>query len=145
MQVCLSRGWVARLKLKLIKKLIGGLRIALAQYRELEAFSQFASDLDEATRKQLEHGQRVMEILKQPQYQPLSVGEMAIIWYVVNNNYLDQVELKKVVDFERSLLSFLRDQHQDLLDEINKNPNYSEKIIEKIKAVVEEFVKTQSY
>ncbi|WP_457766610.1 F0F1 ATP synthase subunit alpha [Coxiella burnetii] len=130
---------------KIIKKLIGGLRIALAQYRELEAFSQFASDLDEATRKQLEHGQRVMEILKQPQYQPLSVGEMAIIWYVVNNNYLDQVELKKVVDFERSLLSFLRDQHQDLLDEINKNPNYSEKIIEKIKAVVEEFVKTQSY
>ncbi|ATN75221.1 F0F1 ATP synthase subunit alpha [Coxiella burnetii] len=130
---------------KIIKKLIGGLRIALAQYRELEAFSQFASDLDEATRKQLEHGQRVMEILKQPQYQPLSVGEMAIIWYVVNNNYLDQMELKKVVDFEGSLLSFLRDQHQDLLDEINKNPNYSEKIIEKIKAVVEEFVKTQSY
>ncbi|WP_267257240.1 F0F1 ATP synthase subunit alpha [Coxiella endosymbiont of Ornithodoros maritimus] len=130
---------------KIIKKLIGGLRIALAQYRELEAFSQFASDLDEATRKQLEHGQRVIEILKQPQYQPLSVGEMAIIWYVVNNSYLDQVELKKVVDFERSVLSFLRDQHQDLLDEINKNPNYSEKIIEKIKAVVEEFVKTQSY
>ncbi|MBW5802409.1 F0F1 ATP synthase subunit alpha [Coxiella endosymbiont of Ornithodoros amblus] len=130
---------------KIIKKLIGGLRIALAQYRELEAFSQFASDLDEATRKQLEHGQRVMEILKQPQYQPLSVAEMAIIWYVVNNSYLDQVELKKVVDFERSLLSFLHDQHQDLLDEINKNPNYSEKIIEKIKAVIEEFVKTQSY
>ena len=130
---------------KIIKKLIGGLRIALAQYRELEAFSQFASDLDEAARKQLEHGQRVMEILKQPQYQPLSVSEMAIIWYVVNNNYLDQVELKKVFDFERSLLSFLRDQDQDLLDEINKNPNYSEKIIEKIKAVVEEFLKTQSY
>ena len=130
---------------KIIKKLIGGLRVALAQYRELEAFAQFASDLDEATRKQLEHGQRVMEALKQPQYQPLSVSEMAILWYVVNNNYLDDVELKKVVDFEHSLLSFLHDQHQDLLNEINKNPDYSEWVIGKIKTVIEEFKKTQVY
>lgn len=129
----------------IIKKIIGGLRIALAQYRELEAFAQFASDLDETTRKQLEHGQRVMEILKQPQYQPLSVSEMAIIWYVVNNNYLDEVELKKVVGFEKALLSFLHDQHQGLLGEINKNPDFSEKIIEKIKVVIEEFKKTQAY
>lgn len=126
---------------KIIKKLIGGLRIALAQYRELEAFSQFSSDLDETTRKQLKHGQRVMEILKQPQYQPLSVAEMAILWYIVNNNYLDDVELKQVLDFQKSVLSFLHDQHQDLLDEINKNPDYSERIIGKIKAVVEKLKK----
>lgn len=129
----------------IIKKLIGGLRMALAQYRELEAFAKFSSDLDETTRKQLEHGQRVMEILKQPQYQPLSVAEMAIIWYMVNNNYLDEVELKKVVDFEKALLSFLHDQHQDLLDEINRNPNFSEISIEKIKIVINKFKKTQAY
>ena len=130
---------------KIIKRLISGLRIALAQYRELEAFSQFASDLDEVTRKQLEHGQRVMETLKQSQYQPLSVAEMVMVWYVVNNHYLDQVELKKVVDFEKMLLNFLRDQHKDLLDEINKNPDYSGKIIDNIKSVAEEFKKIQNY
>ena len=130
---------------KIIKKLIGGLRMALAQYRELEAFAQFASDLDEATRKQLEHGQRVMEILKQPQYQPLSVAEMAIIWYVVNNHFLDDVELKKVVDFEKALLSFLRDQHASLLDEINAHPDYVDKILDNIAAVVKEFKETQAY
>lgn len=129
---------------KIIKKLIGGLRMALAQYRELEAFAKFASDLDKTTRKQLEHGQRVMEILKQPQYQPLGIAEMAIIWYMVNNNYLDEVELKKVVDFEKALLSFLHDQHQDLLDAINKDPNFSGKRIEKIKAVLEKFEETRS-
>lgn len=126
---------------KIIKKLIGGLRIALAQYRELEAFSQFASDLDETTRKQLEHGQRVMEVLKQPQYQTLSVAEMAILWYVVNNGYLEDVDLKKVVDFEKSFLGFLFNQHRDLLDEINKHPDYSQRVIRKIKTVIEEFKK----
>ena len=128
---------------KIIKKLVGGLRIALAQYRELEAFAKFASDLDKTTQKQLEHGQRIMEILKQPQYRPLSVAEMAIIWYMVNNNYLDEVELKKVVDFEEALLSFLHDQHQDLLDKINKDLHFSEKSIEKIKAVLEKFKEMQ--
>ena len=130
---------------KIIKKLIGGLRMALAQYRELEAFSQFASDLDETTRKQLEHGQRVTEMLKQPQYKPLSVAEMAIIWYVANNNYLDEVEVKKIVAYENALLSFLRDQHSGLLKEINANPVYSEEIAEKIKIVANEFQKTAAY
>lgn len=130
---------------KIIKKLIGGLRIALAQYRELEAFAQFASDLDDATRKQLEHGQRVTEILKQPQYEPMSVGEMAVIWYVANNNYLDKVAVKEIVAFEHALLSFLRDQHQDVVDEINANPVYSDEMVEKIKIVVDEFVKTAAY
>ena len=130
---------------KIIKKLVGSLRISLAQYRELEAFSQFASDLDETTRKQLERGQRIMELLKQPQYEPISVAEMAIIWEVANGGHLDDVEVKKVTDFERSLHAFLHDQHQSLLDEINANPVYSEETEQKIKALIEEFKKTQAY
>ena len=82
----------------IIKKLGGGIRLALAQYRELAAFSQFASDLDEATRKQLERGQRITELMKQKQYAPMSVAEMALSIYAVNNGYMDKVELKKVVD-----------------------------------------------
>ena len=85
----------------IIKKLGGGIRLALAQYRELAAFSQFASDLDEATRKQLERGQRVMELMKQPQYQPMSVAEMAVSLYAVNEGYLDDVDVTKVVDFAK--------------------------------------------
>ncbi len=130
---------------KLIKKLIGGLRIALAQFRELEAFAQFASDLDETTRKQLEHGQRVMEILKQAQYQPLRVAEMGMIWYLVNHNYLDQVELKDVVAYQEALISFLRDKHSDLLNEINSNPIYNDDIKNKIKSVVEDFAQSQAF
>ena len=130
---------------KIIKKLSGGVRIALAQYRELEAFSQFASDLDETTRKQLERGQRVMQVLKQPQYQPLSVGEMSVIWYAVNEGYVDKVALKKVVDFQTALLSFVRDRHKALLEQINKAPNFDDKTAAQIKAAVEEFVNTQSY
>ncbi|AJC50161.1 F0F1 ATP synthase subunit alpha [Coxiella endosymbiont of Amblyomma americanum] len=128
---------------KIIKALISGLRIALAQYRELEAFSQFASDLDETTRKQLAHGQRVIEILKQVQYQPLSVAEMAILWYFVNNGYLNAIELKEISSLERSLLNFLRSQHQNLLDEINKHLHYSNQIEKKIQTVLEEFKKIQ--
>src|ERR1700712_1647167 len=87
----------------IIKKLGGGIRLALAQYRELAAFSQFASDLDEATRKQLERGQRTTEVMKQKQYAPMSVAEMALTIYAVNNGYFDKVPLNKVVDFEAAL------------------------------------------
>lgn len=130
---------------KIIKKLIGTLRIALAQYRELEAFSQFASDLDEATRKQLERGQRIMEVLKQPQYHPMSVAEMAVTWFVVEKGYLDDVELNKVCDFEHAFMGYVRDQHQGLLDSINAKPVLSEEVIAQIKAVVEDFKKNQAY
>jgi F-type H+-transporting ATPase subunit alpha len=82
----------------IIKKLGGGIRLALAQYRELAAFSQFASDLDEATRKQLERGQRVTEVMKQKQYAPMSVAEMALSIYAVNNGYMDKVEMNKIGD-----------------------------------------------
>ena len=103
----------------IIKKLGGGIRLALAQYRELAAFSQFASDLDEATRKQLERGQRVTELMKQKQYAPMSVAEMALSIYAVNNGYIDKVELKKVVAFEAALQAFAKTNHKAALDAIN--------------------------
>ena len=130
---------------KIIKKLVGSVRIGLAQYRELEAFSQFASDLDEATRKQLERGQRMMETLKQPQYSPLSVAEMAIAWFVVDRGFLDEVDLKRICDFEATFRRYLHDEHQDLIDTINKNPVLTDEVTEKITAVVETFKKTQAY
>lgn len=130
---------------KIIKKLAGGLRIAAAQFRELEAFSQFASDLDEATRKQLERGQRIYEMLKQPQYQPLSVAETAFSWFVVEKGYLDDVDLKQVVGFESALLAYLRDSHAELLQAINHHPVYDDDTMKKMKAVLTEFKSTQSW
>jgi F-type H+-transporting ATPase subunit alpha len=106
----------------IIKRLGGGIRLSLAQYRELAAFSQFASDLDEATRRQLERGQRVTEVMKQKQYAPMSVAEMALSIYAVNNGFMDKVERTKVVDFEASLQSFARTKHRATLDAINANP-----------------------
>src|SRR6201998_4692575 len=104
----------------IIKKLGGGIRLALAQYRELAAFSQFASDLDEATRKQLERGQRVTEVMKQKQYAPMSVAQMALSIYAVNNGYMDKVELKKVVDFEAALQAFAQSNYQSTLAAIKR-------------------------
>ncbi|MCC6870447.1 MAG: F0F1 ATP synthase subunit alpha, partial [Burkholderiales bacterium] len=106
----------------IIKKLGGGIRLALAQYRELAAFSQFASDLDEATRRQLERGQRVTEVMKQKQYAPMSVAEMALSIYAVNGGYMDKVEKNKVVDFEAALQAFAKSAHKDDLAAINANP-----------------------
>ena len=123
----------------IIKKLGGGIRLALAQYRELAAFSQFASDLDEATRKQLERGERVMEMMKQPQYQPMSVAEMALSLFAVNEGYLDEVEVGKSVDFEAALQAHAKSSHADVLESINRNPEYNDEIAAKLKAVVEDF------
>ncbi|MBU0500678.1 MAG: F0F1 ATP synthase subunit alpha [Gammaproteobacteria bacterium] len=103
---------------QIIKKLGGGTRLSLAQYRELAAFSQFASDLDDATRKQLERGQRVTELMKQPQFSPMSVGQMAVSLFAVNEGYLDDVDVKKVVDFEAAMQSYMKSSHFDLLGKI---------------------------
>ena len=130
---------------KIIKKLGGGVRLALAQYRELAAFAQFASDLDETTRKQLERGQRVTELMKQKQYSPLSVAEMAVSLYAANEGYLDDVDAEKVVDFEAGLLASFRDNHQKLIDNINASGDYSEKIEAGLKKAVEEFKETGTY
>jgi F-type H+-transporting ATPase subunit alpha len=130
---------------KIIKKLAGGLRIAAAQYRELEAFSQFASDLDDATRKQLERGQRIYEMLKQPQYHPQSVAEIAYSWYMVDKGFVDDVEVNKVMDFATAFLSWMNDQHKAELDGINANPVLDDATSAQMKQRIEEFKKTQSY
>ncbi len=124
---------------KIIKKLGGGVRLDLAQYRELAAFAQFASDLDESTRKQLERGQRVTELMKQKQYTPLSVAEMAISLFAVNEGYLDNVEVKKVVDFEHALHSYMRSHQQSLMAKINETGDYNDDIATAFKAALSDF------
>ena len=130
---------------KIIKKLGGGVRLALAQYRELAAFSQFASDLDEATRKQLERGQRVTELMKQPQYSPLSVAEMAVSLFAGNEGYLDDLELNKVSDFERALLDFMNNSHGELLDSINSSGDWNDELAGKLKVALDDFKATGSW
>jgi F-type H+-transporting ATPase subunit alpha len=126
----------------IIKKLGGGVRLALAQYRELAAFSQFASDLDEATRKQLERGQRVTELMKQKQYSPMSVAEMALSLYAANNGYFDKVERVKMVATEDALQSFARSSYADLLKGINSKPDLSKEVDAALKKCCEEFFAT---
>src|SRR6202051_1371712 len=129
----------------IIKKLGGGIRLALAQYRELAAFSQFASDLDEATRRQLERGQRTTEVMKQKQYAPMSVAEMALTIYAVNNGFMDKVPLNKVVDFEAGLQAFAKSNHKQVLDGINATPKLSKENEAALKSVIESFVSTGTY
>ncbi len=130
---------------KIIKKLGGGIRLALAQYRELAAFAQFASDLDEATRKQLEHGQRVTELMKQKQYSPMSVAEMGLVLYVANEGYLDDVEINKVLDFEAALLSYANSEAGDLMAKVNEKGDWNDDIEGQYKALVEKFKSTQTW
>ncbi|MBV9343844.1 MAG: F0F1 ATP synthase subunit alpha [Gammaproteobacteria bacterium] len=129
----------------IIKKLGGGIRLALAQYRELAAFSQFASDLDEATRRQLERGQRVTEVMKQKQYAPMSVAEMALSIYAVNNGYMDKVDLKKVVAFESALQAFAHTNHRAMLEAINAQPKLTKENEAAMKRSIEDFVATGTY
>jgi F-type H+-transporting ATPase subunit alpha len=130
---------------KIIKKLGGGIRLALAQYRELAAFAQFASDLDAATRKQLERGQRVMELMKQRQYSPLTVADMAVSLFAAEYGYLDDVELAKVPDFEAALHSFMRGSKADLMKEINEKSDWNEQVEQALKAALEEFKKGHTW
>lgn len=130
---------------KVIKKLSGGIRTALAQYRELAAFSQFASDLDDATKAQLEHGQRVTELMKQKQYSPLSIAEMGIVVYAANEGYLKDVEVAKIGDFEDALYSYLNSEHAELMNDINSTGNYSGEIAEKITSALDAFKATQTW
>ncbi len=111
---------------KIIKKLGGGIRLALAQYRELAAFAQFASDLDDATRKQLEHGQRVTELMKQNQYSPLSVADMAISLFGADKGYLADIEVEKVLDFEKASIAYFRENYSELMNDIDKSGNFDE-------------------
>jgi len=123
----------------LIKKLGGGIRLALAQYRELAAFSQFASDLDEATRRQLERGERATEMMKQKQYSTMSVAEMGVSLFAVNEGYLDDVEVNKVMDFEQALQSHMKSQQSDLIEALNRDQAYDDDVAEKLHAALKDF------
>jgi F-type H+-transporting ATPase subunit alpha len=130
---------------KIIKKLGGGVRLALAQYRELAAFAQFASDLDEATRKQLDRGQRVMELMKQKQYAPLSVADMAVSLFAVDKGYIDDVEVKKVGAFESALHGYMRSAHADLIKKINETGDFNDAIEAELNAAMAKFKQTQTW
>ncbi|MGH8228440.1 MAG: F0F1 ATP synthase subunit alpha [Steroidobacteraceae bacterium] len=124
---------------KIIKKLGGGVRLALAQYRELAAFAQFASDLDESTRKQLERGRRVTELMKQKQYAPLTVAQMAVSLFAVNDGFLDDVEVGKTVDFEAALHSYMHAEHRPLLDRIDSSGDYDAQIEQDLRKALTDF------
>ena len=130
---------------KIIKKLSGGIRTALAQYRELAAFAQFASDLDEATRKQLEHGQRVTELMKQKQYAPMSIADMALSLYAAERGFLTDVEITKVGSFEQALIAYFNRDHAELMAKINVKGDFNDEIDAGIKAGIEKFKATQTW
>ncbi|MBF7685820.1 F0F1 ATP synthase subunit alpha [Acinetobacter sp. B10A] len=130
---------------KIIKKLSGGIRTALAQYRELAAFAQFASDLDEATRKQLEHGQRVTELMKQKQYAPYSIADQAVSIYASNEGYMTDVEVNKIVAFDTALIAYFRSEHAELMQQIDATGKYDKDIEAALKAGIESFKATQTY
>jgi len=130
---------------KIIKKLSGGIRTALAQYRELAAFAQFSSDLDDATKKQLNHGQKVTELMKQNQYAPMTVAEQALVIFAAERGFLEDVDLSKVLSFEKALLEFSHSKYDDLMKEIDAKPDYSDDIVNKLTNLVKDFKKTQSY
>ena len=130
---------------KIIKKLGGGIRLALAQYAELAAFAQFASDLDDATRAQLEHGQRVTELMKQKQYSPMSVAETGVSLFAAEKGFLTDIELTKIVDFEAALLTYANNEHAELMATINETGNYDKNIEAGLTKLLESFKATQTW
>jgi F-type H+-transporting ATPase subunit alpha len=129
----------------IMKKLSGGIRIALAQYRELAAFAQFASDLDEATRKQLERGQRVTELMKQKQYAPMSIAQMALSIYAVNEGYLDDVALNTILPFEAGLHAHMANTQSALMEDIVASGKWDKDTEASFRKIIEEFKSTGSY
>jgi F-type H+/Na+-transporting ATPase subunit alpha len=138
-------GGAAQTKIMKRRDTGGGVRLALAQYRELAAFAQFASDLDEATRKQLERGRMVTELMKQPQYQPLQVWEMALTLYAVNNGYFDDVDVKRALAAEKSLRDYVKAQRADLVEGMEQKKDLSDEDEAALKAVVEDWKKNGSF
>jgi F-type H+-transporting ATPase subunit alpha len=130
---------------KIMKKLSGGIRTALAQYRELAAFSQFASDLDEATKAQLDHGERVTELMKQKQYSPMSVAEMGLMVYAANEGHLADVEVAKIGDFEAALLSFVNSEYGDTMQAIAQSGDWNDEYEAVFKQAIEKFKSTQTW
>ena len=127
---------------KIIKKLGGGVRLALAQYRELAAFAQFASDLDEATRKQLDRGRLVTELMKQPQYSPMTVAEMGLTLLAVNKGQFDGVEVKKALDVERQMQVFIKQKYASLIEKIETTKELDAEAEQALTKAIEEFKAT---
>ncbi|AWT48243.1 F0F1 ATP synthase subunit alpha [Psychrobacter sp. YP14] len=130
---------------KIIKKLSGGIRTALAQYRELAAFAQFASDLDDATKQQLDHGERVTELMKQKQYQPMSIAEQAAVIFASNEGYLSAIPVEKIGAWEEAYLRYMYDEQADLMQEINDTANYNDDIAGRLKSSVETFLQNHTF
>jgi F-type H+-transporting ATPase subunit alpha len=130
---------------KIIKKLGGSIRLDLAQYRELAAFAQFASDLDETTRGQIQRGQRVTELMKQIQFNPYSVAQMAVSLFAANKGFLDDVDVDKIVDFEAALQGYMKANESELLDKINESGDYNDAIEKSLTTVVEKFKANSSW
>ena len=129
----------------IIKKLGGGVRLALAQYRELAAFSQFASDLDEATRAQISRGERVTELMKQAQYAPMSTAEVALSLFAANEGYFDDVEKEQVVACEAAMQAHVKANFGDLIDNINKTPKLTDEVVEGFHAALKDFKANGSF
>ena len=132
-------------QVKFMSKISGGIKLALAQYRELAAFSQFASDLDEATRRQLEHGERVNELMKQKQYSPMTVAEMGVVLYAANEGFLEDVEVNKILDFEAALLAYMNSEQADFMNEVNTEGAYSDEVVDRMHKAIEAFKATQTW
>ena len=130
---------------KIMKKLGGGVKLALAQFRELESFSQFASDLDDATREQLENGQRITELLKQKQFSPRSVACVSIVLYAIENKYLTNIEKEKMQSFEDSLRTYFKSNHKDVWEEVNKTGDWNDDLEKKYKTILDGFIKEGSW
>jgi F-type H+-transporting ATPase subunit alpha len=130
---------------EIIKKLGGGIRLALAQYRELAAFAQFASDLDEATRRQLDRGRMVTELMKQPQYQPLQVWEMALTLFGANNGYFDDIPVDKALDAEKALRDFAKAEFGDLVEEVEREKKFGKEVEAKLHDLLKAFKQKGSY
>jgi len=130
---------------KIIKKLGGGVRLSLAQYRELAAFAQFASDLDDATRKQLDRGRMVTELMKQPQYSPLQVNEMAVTLFAVNRGYYDDVPVEKALHFESALRAYMKSKYAALMDRMDKTKDLTADDEKELAAAIEDFKKNGAY
>ncbi|MDK1023440.1 MAG: F0F1 ATP synthase subunit alpha [Gammaproteobacteria bacterium] len=132
-------------QVKFMSKIGGGIKLALAQYRELAAFSQFASDLDDATRRQLEHGQRVTELMKQGQYSPMSVAEMGVALFAINEGYMADIEVDKILAFEAALISYMNAEHGDFMKNVNETGAYNDEIVAEMTQAIETFKSTQTW
>ena len=130
---------------KIVKKLSGGIRTALAQYRELAAFSQFASDLDDATKAQLEHGERITGLMNQKQYAPLSIADMGVVLYAGNEGDLQDVDVSKIGDFEAALLSYMRAEHAEVMQQIDADGDWNDDREASFKSAIATFKSTQTW